>query len=401
MQAASTLHARAEPAGERIFQPTLSAALAALGFFLPWSTAGTSLSLIVLLVLGIGAAGRLVRLRPWQQPVLVVGIVLMAWIVLRTLVEGPGPRTLVAINRYHELMMIPLLWVLMRSARAPQSFFHGLMAGALAFALVHWMAPLVPALNPWLTHRRISAGFGLAVCAFLLYEHARLGLVPRWPGIAGAVFLAFTVVFATDGRTGVLVLLLMLACAAWRTAPRRWRWAAACVLVIAGVGLTALSEPMRERISETIAAAHSPSTRSDGELTSTDIRVQLVRTGATVARENFLLGTGWAGYPNAFARASAELGAPAGPWSSADNPHDEYLLQLGAGGLPALALFLAWLAAPLVRVRGRSGPWASALACVTVAFAFGCLFNSLLLDFVEGHLYGAILAWLLARRETA
>jgi hypothetical protein len=39
------------------------------------------------------------------------------------------------------------------------------------------------------------------------------------------------------------------------------------------------------------------------------------------------------------------------------------------------------------------------LAGLCLAFAIGCLFNSMLMDFVEGHLYTALLAWLLARRH--
>jgi O-antigen ligase len=95
-------------------------------------------------------------------------------------------------------------------------------------------------------------------------------------------------------------------------------------------------------------------------------------------------------------------GSHPAPGTYSDNPHNEYLLQSGAGGLPALALFLLWLALPLrLALRPSAGPWAGTLGCVTVAFAVGCLFNSLLLDFVEGHLYGAVLAWLLAQRDTA
>ena len=36
-----------------------------------------------------------------------------------------------------------------------------------------------------------------------------------------------------------------------------------------------------------------------------------------------------------------------------------------------------------------------------MAFAVGCLFNSMLLDFVEGHFYIALLAWLLAENRYA
>jgi O-antigen ligase len=123
-----------------------------------------------------------------------------------------------------------------------------------------------------------------------------------------------------------------------------------------------------------------------------------------VARENWLLGTGWQNYGRAFEGVSSPRHTSSVrdvPGARTDNPHNEYLMQLGAGGLPALVLFMLWLGVPFWRAlrepEDRS-PWAGAVGCIALAFAFGCLFNSLLLDYVEGHFYGALMAWLLVRR---
>ena len=76
-------------------------------------------------------------------------------------------------------------------------------------------------------------------------------------------------------------------------------------------------------------------------------------------------------------------------------------MQLIGGGVISLLLFLAWLGVTLrqaLHARARvSGP----LAGMALAFAVGCLFNSMLLDFVEGHFYIALLAWLLAENRYA
>lgn len=387
----------------RSWQVALTGSLAALGFFLPFSTAGTSIALAALLALSLLAAGRILRLQPWRDPVLAVGLALLAWVIVRTFAGGWNLESLASANRYHELLMVPLLWGLLLLARAPQALFYGLVAGATLLAVLHWVAPLVAGLPEWIGPRRISAGFAMATAAFLLFEHGRQRLLPRRAALLAAAFLALTVLFATDGRTGHLVLLILLGCAAWRSSSGRWRWAAAVLLMVVGALLSSMSQPMRTRIIETLSVAHADSV--EAPLTSTNIRVQLLRSGVQVARDNFWVGTGWAGYPEAFVRAGEQLGMKPGPWSRGTNPHNEYLMQLGAGGLPALALFLAWLAAPLAQaargVRGRPDPWRGTLACVTIAFAVGCLFNSMLLDFVEGHLYAAVLAWLLAKRQPA
>jgi O-antigen ligase len=395
----------AHSAAERVLQRALAAALALLGFFLLFSTAGTSIALGLLLLLAVPFAPRIAR-QPWsREPVLGLGLVLLAYIALRTGAEGWSRGHVSEVNRYHELLMIPLVWALLRVAQAPRALLFGLFAGGTVFALLHWLAPLDPHLGAFVASRRISAGFGLSLCAFLLFEHGRLGVLPRRWAHAAAGLLALTVLFATDGRTGHLTLLLLLACAAWRGAPRRWRWRVLAGALAAVLLLGALSPGVRGRVAETVQALDAQQQPAAAAPDATRIRLHLLPNAIAVAREHWLLGAGWAGYAAAYrdiAAAQATLTpTPAdAPWLETDNPHNEYLMQLGAGGLPALLLFLAWLALPLARARrGGADPWAGTLACVALAFAVGCVFNSLLLDFVEGHVYAATLAWLLARRE--
>lgn len=388
----------------RAWQAVLSGALLALGFFLPFSTAGTSLALAVLLALLLARPQAAWALAPWREPVLACGLLLLAYIALRTLLgEGARAAASGAVNRYHELLMIPLLWALLRLSERPQRLMQGLLAGAFAFAVLHWVALASPAVAAWLLPRRISAGFGLALCAFLFFEHARLGALPRRPAQAAALFLAATVLFTIGGRTGHVVLFVLVGCAAWRAAPARWRGAAVLVVLLAGAVAASLSSVVQQRADETLAALQADE-KGLFHNSPTGIRIELLRNGVAVAREHWLLGSGWDAYPQAFHRAAtARHGTAPVPGTYSDNPHNEYLLQSGAGGVPALLLFLAWLAAPMRRAWRTAGqePWLGALGCVALAFAVGCLFNSLLLDFVEGHLYAAVLAWLLAHQRPA
>lgn len=390
-------------ATERTFQRVLSAALASLGFFLLWSTAGISLSLAVLLGLCLAAPRRIWRLEPWREPVVAIGLVLWAYIALRNLAGGIDKAAFGAINQYHELLMVPLLWALMRLARRPQAFVNGLMAGALLFAGLHWLAPFSSQLEWFLQTRRISGGLGLAVCAFLFLEHARLGRLPAWFGYGGAVLLAVTVLFASGGRTGHLVLLLLAGCAAFRAAPRRWRIPAVVAALVIGLLAAAASRPVQQRLTETWEEAQPLVQGLQDTGKPGGPRVELLRSGLGVAQRHWLVGTGWVHYPEEFGRVSAErlrsVDGVVGAVST--NPHNEYLMQLGSGGAPALLLYLLWLGWPMwraLRENRPSHPWAGAVGCVALAFAASSMFNSVLLDFVEGHFYGALLAWLLVRR---
>ena len=391
--------------GERVYQQVLTGTLFAFGFFIVYSTAGTNLAIAAMLALWLAAPRRLWDEAPWRQPVLAIGLVLLAYIVLRTLGgEGAGKASWAAIGHYQELLVIPLLWALLRVAAKPRALLAGLLVGVVSYALVHWLALVVPSLAVWLNFRRISAGFALAVGAFVLFEHARLGQVPRRAGYAAAVALALTVLFAIDGRTGHVILLLLAGCAAWRSVPKRWA-VPALLAIVAGVLLVASqSDRVRARFGElfTMPARHVPGTI----VTSTEVRVPLLRVATDVAREHFWGGAGFASYPRAYAQAADRVPDPDPEtkpfWGHSDNPHNEYLMQLGAGGVAALGLFLLWVGAPMAAgLRRGASPWAGALGCVALAFPVGCLFNSLLLDFTEGHFYAALLAWGLARRGSA
>lgn len=384
---------------DRAWHAVLDAALFSLGLFLLFSTAGVAIALVVLVALFVLAPQRVWRLQPWREPVIAIGLLLFGYIVLRTVFGDVSRTAASAINHYHELLMVPIVWCLLRLSRRPQVFINGLILGCLVLAVAHWGAPLNEKLAWFLHTRRVSAGFGLAICAFLFFEHARLGRIPRRLGFAVSAFVATTLVFAYTGRTGHLLLLMLTVCAAWRAAPRKWRLPVALGTLVLAIAVAGLSSSVRNRMVQSWAEMQQAGTT--GQPLPRDSRVELLRTGLEVVERGPLLGVGWARYPDTFQEISARrLGKNAPPIAS-ENPHNEYLLLLGAGGIPALLLFLAWLAWPLWRVlraRQRPSPWLGALACVTVAFAIAAIFNSALHDFVEAHMYGALMAWLLVRR---
>lgn len=392
------------PWSERAYQFVLTGALGALGFFVQFSTAGTAIALAVLVALVAIAPARVLRLRPWREPVHAMGLVLLAYIAVRDLAgAGFTRQALGAINHYHELLMIPILWALFRVARRPNAFINGLIVGALFLALLHWAALLSPQVAGFMLSRRVSAGFTLAICAYLFFEHARLRRIPPGVGYAASAAVALTVLFASDGRTGHLLLLFLLGCAGLRAAPARLRWRVTAAVLLLGVLAGSLSPTVRERVHETLNREAAGKRGEAAGSSSTAIRVQMLHNGLDVAREHWLIGTGWAAYERAYADAAARrYPDPTKVYGSHTvNPHSEYLLQLGAGGVPAFILFLLWLFSPIGqmwRQRRIARQWAGAITAVTAAYAISCLFNSALLDFVEGHFYGALLAWLLVRR---
>ena len=387
------------------WQAVLAVALGALGFFLTFSTAGMAIAMAVLIGLALARPRLVVQSAPWKEPVMAAGLALLAYIAFHTLwTTGPTAQAWQTLNRYHELLLAPLLLALMRDAGPRRVFIRALMAGAMLLALAHWIALLVPDWPPLLESRRISAGFALAVCAFVALMRARRQPRP-WPGRALAAFLALTVLFAMGGRTGHLLILVLVACAAWLHSPPRWRWAAAIASPLLAMALAVSSGAVSSRLTETLAG--SGSVGPGGAMTSTAIRIELLRVAGDLAVRYAPAGAGFANYAVVHEQAARAryLGKPAAedhsnaPWIRAANPHNEYLMQLVGGGAAALALFLAWLGLTLRYAARARAPIGGMLAGACLAFGVGCLFNSMLMDFVEAHFYVALMTWLIAENR--
>lgn len=390
---------------QRAMALATAGASAMLGFFAPFSSAGTALSTAAVLLLVLARPRELVAAAPWREPVMAVGLLLLAFVGLHSLWFSGWTRTsLSAANHYQELLICPLLLAAWRDPRARHAFFTGLVAGLAALATAYWFTLAAPSAFPGFTlalgSRRISAGFGLALGTFLLLAGARLWRRPVQARVLAA-YLAATVLFAMDGRTGQVVLLVLAAFAAWLAAPRRWRLAAALACPLALVALASLAPGVQTRVSETLRGT---APEQNGNLSSTGIRLEFARLSLDLAGRYWLTGAGYANYSKVHEQAAQAryAGDPrrAGyldqVWVHTPNPHDEYAMQLVGGGIAGLGLYLAWLGLALRRGLAAPAPLRAMVAGTVVAFATGSLFNSLLMDFVEGHLYVSVLAALLA-----
>jgi O-antigen ligase len=126
-------------------------------------------------------------------------------------------------------------------------------------------------------------------------------------------------------------------------------------------------------------------TRAQRNETSSSIRLNYYRTTAAIVRDHPVLGVGTGGFVSAYRDQIKGTDLP-----ESNNPHSQYLLtaaQLGAVGLVALlALFvIMW------RQAGALDPAARLAArAIVLTMAVGCLFNSFLIDHVEGLLF----AWM-------
>lgn len=402
-----------ETPGKELFPPLLdklhrwilNLGMALLGLFLLMSPAGTSVGLVLVSLALLIRPSLVWRLGIWREPFVVVGLVFFLFIALHGIViaQASGPAWAFP-GKYGELWRAPILLAAFALCANSQVFWRALLLGSLSYAGLHCLNWFGVSLLPpeFFGARRISAGLGLLAVAWVSLGRSARANRPLLLWLVSVV-LSLTVLFAIDGRTGHLLLVLLAALAGWFYAPRRWRWVCAVswplLVAVAALG----SKAVQSRMSDTMSIVKPGGASSD--LTSAGLRKQFYINGAELVRRSPWLGVGYSNIPTAFHAVVLErlVADPSladyadHPYSSPPNLHNEYLMQWAGGGFLAFALWLVWLASPLFP-RGHDPGIRVSMAGLVVAFSVGCLFNSWLLDFTEGHVYLVIMAWLLSHK---
>jgi O-antigen ligase len=373
----------------------------ALGVSIPISVAADSIfsGLAVLLLLLAGGYREKLGFIA-THPVALAALALFAWLALGLLwgdrSPGEGGRYLA---KYDDLALLALLLPLFREARprraAVLAFAVGLgltlvVSYAVAVGLVPKSWLRVPDPTSAIAFKlRVTHSFLMAFAAFLFALLARAaGGRKRLGWGVLALLAAFNVLFLVKGQTGWVVLGALLLYLF--TADFGWRGLAAAALLGIALGTAGYftSEALRVRIDETageIAAAREGKPATGAE--SAGLRLEFYRNTAAMIAAHPLLGVGTGGFPKAYAERAA-----AGRIAT-DNPHNEYLLIAAQVGLPGLALMLALFATEWRLARHLPTNLERDLARgLVLAVAVGSLFNSLLVDHVEGLLF----AWLSA-----
>ena len=194
-----------------------------------------------------------------------------------------------------------------------------------------------------------------------------------------SVASAFNVAVMLSGRSGQIALAVLALLFVFQV------WRSKGFVLVAGVfafltaGIIYGYAPDNNRFAEVVKdfKAWEP---GKGMLTSTGQRLDYSMNSIAIVREHPLIGVGTGGFAAAYARQVEGTNREA-----TVNPHNEYLnlaVQLGIAGL----LAAVWLFAMVWR-HARALPTAlerDLARGLAITFAVGCLFNSMLMDHVEG-----------------
>ena len=370
-----------------------------IGFTLPISTAADNILLYLALTIFLLSGNYRNKLRAIAvNPVAVAALLLVCALLLGGLYGNAAWSDVQHYwRKYAPLLAIPLLIPLFQDARNREYALNGFM---LAMALTLFLSCIIA--TGWFADRGWFQGtvhdafvFKLHITqnvfmAFFAYVFAlkaknapglRLGIAY---GLV-ALLATYNVLFMVQGRTGHVVLAILLAYFCFRALAWKGLGLAALVItIVAGSGYFA-SATLRERQNLVIqeAADWKP---GHGNSSSSGLRMNYYTNSLKIIRDHPFLGVGTGGFELAYAEKIK--GTSMEP---SNNPHNQYLLITAQLGLVGLGLMLY-----LFFQQWRTAAWLPSLFQQDMARGMlltimsGSLLNSLLLDHAEGLFF----AWM-------
>ena len=370
---------------------------------LPLSTAATNtFAVLAFLFWALSGQWRETLRAIQARPVAWLGLALLAALFAGvTWSRVPPAEAFGAILKYRELALFGIVVFLFADERWRRRLFWFFFASALVLLCLSFAVQLgifayvdkrgfSSEQNAVLLKNHITHGF---IMSLLAYGSAVVALRSagwqRWALGVVAVLAAVNVWFAVQGRTGYVVMAVLLMLLAYS------RWSVKGLLG-AAVGLALLlgsayqwAPAFQKRISEAVNEARDYRNQTHPGETSIGLRFHFWKRSAQWMAKHPLLGAGTGGWTEAFYEAT-EGDGPLMHNRDHKHPHNEYVnlaVQLGPLGL---ALFVAMLIAAFRRAAQLPGAHAALARGFVLAFAVGSLFSDFMLDSTEGHMWAVL-----------
>jgi len=373
----------------------------ALGFFLPISTAMTSVCIALMIIFFI-LSGHLFTASRWclRHP---VGLSLWLFYAMFLLgcyhTQAPWSAVSSLLIKQSKFIIAGWWMYLLRDRVVSYVSLFGFLLAMTITLLLSYLH-----VWGWLTFGHSHIGHGavfkshihmsfLMVCAFyLVVVYQWFAAKPSmwlwgWLGLMGFHLLAIN-----TSRTGYVLLSVAVVVLAWA----RLSWRGWLVLGSIMLGLLGLSYQYSDTTRQRIDAIYSDYQHyQDGQRYSdVGLRLNFWQVGLKIIADRPVIGSGTASVYQAY-----RVHVTADDFVTY-NPHNEYMylaIQFGVFGL----LMLLGLFAIQWGMSALLPPWSKLLARGLVAImGIGCLANSLLLDTTESHTYLYLLAWCFAQLPT-
>lgn len=367
----------------RIPDPWMFSLYALPLFFFPLSTAGSGIAM-GLLIVAYGFSRhwrnwRAIGKRGWWLP----WLLLMAWTAIGLLwTTNMFFGQIVTVSTFDAIfafMGATLPWRERWVKWLIRWFLAGILLNEVLAFLITWQ------ILPWQNTDSIPyAGFCDHIFLSLVLAHGILWLVydqkqqwnfPRWANWLLIVVFALQMAL-TPGRSGQILLVLLLPIALFILYPGRWRWAVPVVGVLAAVGLFAIPD-VRSHFSMGIDEIINFSPTKSKVTSSWGIRVVAIWAGILMFLQHPLIGVGTGNfYPTIVKLVSLhEIPETTGQMNTAAN---SYLSVAASQGIIGLALYL-WTIFAFTKETWTSKitPWGWFFMTYFLIYLIGGMFNAM------------------------
>lgn len=379
------------------------ASLVCAAFALPLSTAGTNLFAILALLCWAASGEWWPALRAvLSEPPAWLGLALFAALALGTAwSRAPLRDAFDALLKYRELVLFAAVMLLCMHPRWRVRVLSAALGGAIMLLTLSYGIQLglieytdergfSSATNAVLWKNPITHGFMMSLLAYAAAVLAvRREGWRRWLLVGVAVLAMLNVWFGVQGRTGYVVMTLLALWFAYRHAS--WKGLAAALVALALlIGAAWQWAPaFQTRVSLVVEEADEYRSGPAPRETSTAYRLHFWKRSAQWLAQHPLLGAGTGGWSEAFYESTVN-DPPFMHDRGHSHPHNEYVhlaVQLGPLGL---ALYLALLWTAFHRAADLPGAYSPLAQGFVIAFAVASLFNDVLRDTTEGHMWALV-----------
>ncbi|MGH8659344.1 MAG: O-antigen ligase family protein [Gammaproteobacteria bacterium] len=362
----------------------------ATAFSLVVSTALCTITMLLFLVFWIASGGYRAKLARIQaQPIALWSSALLLMLMLGVVYSSASlDQSLDTLRSYRELLYIPLLLTAFNEEQWQRRGYYAFLVAMgltliLSYCKLFGWPPLGPPEQEYTVFKgRIAHGLLMAYATYLWVEHFMQQGRWRWLwGILAALGLV-NLLLMIGGRTGYFVFFALIVLFMYR----HWRWQGllASGLVVVGLALVAshTSDIFRARMEEMVNDLKRPEAKV---ITSSSVRLEFYSNTLGLIMRHPILGGGTGSFIPEYAELAKEKAL-----YPTNNPHNEFLLITTQVGLFGLVLLLMLGYRQWRMSYGLRPEFSAAAQALIVTMAIGSLFNSLLLDFTEGHFYALL-----------
>ena len=366
----------------------------AVGVAIPFSNALTNV-LMLAIILWFFLAGHCQNQfhKLFRYPIVPAALLLFAALGIGLFyTSAPLVEALSILKKYRELLYIPLFIILFNDETARRLGLNTFMLATVVILCLSYGSIYFGSgydSNPAIFKNYITQGILVALVAYFLT--IQVIAEKKWRILKLIVILLaiYHITFISPGRTGFLVLFGLI----WLFLYQRYRWRG---LFFGGLGLILLSvlvlsvsDSLRTRMTDIVTYLENPQQlKSDS---STVLRYGFMKNTIELIAQRPLFGYGTGSFAHEYQKLVQQRGV-----YPTTNPHSEFLMLTVQLGMVGLLLFCylfyqLWKTGDLLPLYQRQ-----MIQGLVVAMSIGCLFNSLLLDASEAHLFAYLTGLFLA-----